>query len=186
VESASLSSKTKVLADNVFYRLVPYRFNGRIGRLRYLAWLATLLLIAIPASGLLLWLLYLATTYVSGFLVKHYQDFIYYIAIYDHIAYCLFLLLCFLIGLTVLVFILFFSAKRLHDIGFSGWFSLILLLPGFNFVLLTALLIMQGNPQCNSYGSPPPLNSPMVYWLAALYLVPLPFIVIGLLSSLLH
>jgi len=173
--------EAKALTDDEFCRLNPYGLNGRIGRLRYLTWWTVLLLIGAAATAFLLWFFLFIEGYVFYLFSSHYQDFIYHL---DDIIQWLFWSLCSLIALTLSVFVFFFSAQRLHDLDFSGGYAALLLLPVINILLMASLLIIPGNHGHNTYGAPPPPNSLMVYWLAILWSVPLPFIALWLLGSL--
>jgi uncharacterized membrane protein YhaH (DUF805 family) len=47
------------------------------------------------------------------------------------------------------------GAKRLHDIGYSGWLQLICIFPFFGSVaLFFASAIIKGNPESNEFGAP--------------------------------
>ncbi len=48
-------------------------------------------------------------------------------------------------------------ARRLHDVGKSGWFSLIILIPIIGFIWLLILLATDSEPGTNQYG-PNPIN----------------------------
>lgn len=63
-------------------------------------------------------------------------------------------LFIFLIPLYLLILIFGFSLliRRLHDLGFSGWWSLILLLPLINFVFFAYLLLGDADVSENKYG----------------------------------
>jgi len=185
MQNLYLPSQTNNLVGDEFCRLNIYGFKGRIGRLRYAAWLTVLIFIAVLATALLFMLFRLIANNHIYSLLRHYdKEFTYHAAIYDIVFYLAYCLVFFLPGLAVLLFIGFFSTKRLHDLGFSGWFSLLLLLPGFNLLLMALLLIMPANNGRNRYGLPPPPNSLMVYWLGILWLVPLPFLALWLLGLL--
>ncbi|MFH6961199.1 DUF805 domain-containing protein [Flavobacterium plurextorum] len=60
-------------------------------------------------------------------------------------------LLVFLPGLGVLV-------RRLHDVGKSGWFFLIVLLPIAGVIWLLIVLCTEGNSGANAYGPDPKDN----------------------------
>ncbi len=60
-------------------------------------------------------------------------------------------------GLVVLVFIvplIAVGARRLHDIGKTGWLLLLGLIPLANFVLLY-FTVQPSQPEANQWGSPP-------------------------------
>jgi uncharacterized membrane protein YhaH (DUF805 family) len=47
------------------------------------------------------------------------------------------------------------SIRRVHDIGHSGWWSLLSLVPLINYVLIGYLLLKKGSADTNRYGFPP-------------------------------
>lgn len=47
------------------------------------------------------------------------------------------------------------AAKRLHDFGFSGWFSIFFLIPLVGFFVGLALLFTKGDVKTNQYGPVP-------------------------------
>ena len=49
----------------------------------------------------------------------------------------------------------FLSAKRFHDLGKSGWHSLLLFIPFYNIYLTLGLLLQCGNKGVNQYGDDP-------------------------------
>jgi uncharacterized membrane protein YhaH (DUF805 family) len=51
------------------------------------------------------------------------------------------------------------SIQRLQDINLSGWFTVLLLIPYVNVVLLFILLIFLGTTARNEFGAPPPPNT---------------------------
>lgn len=65
------------------------------------------------------------------------------------------------IALIVLSFI--FMIKRLHDINWSGWLSVLTLIPLANFVVAIAMLAVPGTAGENTYGPPPRPNKRHVY-----------------------
>jgi uncharacterized membrane protein YhaH (DUF805 family) len=56
------------------------------------------------------------------------------------------------------------SAKRFHDLGNSGWLSLLLIIPLFGFLVFLYLVFARGQNHDNAYGparrQPPPLPQP--------------------------
>lgn len=61
--------------------------------------------------------------------------------------------------LIVLVPSLALSVRRLHDIGKSGWWMLLLLIPLIGALILLVFAIQQGEPGTNRYG-PDPRGAP--------------------------
>lgn len=47
------------------------------------------------------------------------------------------------------------ASRRWHDIGKSGWWSLVFLIPLVNLVAMVYLLLVQGNKGKNAYGAAP-------------------------------
>jgi len=145
--------------DRFAEALNPYSAEGRIGRLRYLAWsMASILVVFIP--------LYVITSIlskISSSLVS-------------------LTMLLFLAAFIVFIVCAFrFAIQRLHDLGFSGWWVLLHFVPIVGSLLPFALMLAPGSPKRNIYGPPPPPNSLSVQFLAALWLLP---IVFGLLGAL--
>ena len=58
-------------------------------------------------------------------------------------------------SLAVLIPTLAVTARRLHDIGKSGWWQLILLIPILGFIILIIFLVKDSTPVFNEYGPNP-------------------------------
>ena len=58
-------------------------------------------------------------------------------------------------GLAVLVPSLAVGARRLHDIGKSGWWQLLVLIPVVGWIVLIVFLALDTEPKDNQYGSNP-------------------------------
>lgn len=134
--------------------LKPFSFDGRIGRLRYLAWTMVLTLAMLPLVGLGFWL---ATAWLL---------------VSDSIAA---LVVGGLLGAAVVLAFAFvsiqFNVQRLHDLGWSGWLWLVNLVPFVGSIFPFILIIAPGNTGANQYGAPPPRNTTAVKLLASLWLV---------------
>ncbi|MGM3389622.1 DUF805 domain-containing protein [Stutzerimonas stutzeri] len=131
-----------------------FSFNGRIGRLRYLAW--SLGLTAAACGCALIAALGFALSEVFGGL------------------------LLLLVALAYLVVSFQIGAQRLHDFGWSGWFLFLCFVPFVGSLFPLALLLVPGTQGANRFGPPQPPNSTAVKVLAALWLlVP----VIGILAA---
>ncbi|MDO7896534.1 DUF805 domain-containing protein [Pseudomonas citrulli] len=142
--------------------LKPFSFEGRIGRLRYLAWTMVLTLAMLPIIGIafwysLSWLLdsnSLAAMIVGG-----------------------------LVGGVVFLGFAFvsiqFSVQRLHDLGWSGWLWLLNLVPFVGSVFPLVLICAPGNDGPNRYGPPPPPNSTAVKVLSWLWVVLIVLMIVG-------
>ncbi|MGE7959196.1 DUF805 domain-containing protein [Pseudomonas sp. NPDC089530] len=142
-----------------FGELKFHSVEGRIGRLRYLAWTLALLLLAVLVGGFLTAALIGNGLQVIGMIF----------------------LGCVAIGFAYLNITI--SVQRLHDLGWSGWLWLLNLLPFVYAVFPLLLAVLPGNTGANRYGAPPPPNSSGVKVLAALWIVVLLLSFIGGLSS---
>lgn len=127
-----------------FGELKVFTTNGRIGRLRYLAWS---LVMTLAAAGLL-------GIAAAGF------------AIADTVG----ILLMSLVFIGLLVVSVQIGVQRLHDIGWSGWLFLLNLVPIVGSVFPLLMLIIPGTASTNRYGPPQPPNSTAVKVLASLWL----------------
>lgn len=52
------------------------------------------------------------------------------------------------------------GARRLHDIGKSGWFQLLVLIPVVGILILIYWAVQKGDPNPNEYGLPPGAPEP--------------------------
>lgn len=123
-----------------FGTLRVFTTDGRIGRLRYLAWSLVLLL----AMGVLF--------AVAGALMTA--------------STTLGFVLMGLVGLLTLGLSVMIGVQRLHDLGWSGWWYLLNLVPIVGYVFPFLMLGLPGSDGPNRFGSPPPPNSRSVTWLA--------------------
>lgn len=79
------------------------------------------------------------------------------------------LLLAFAIGFIVVATQI--GTQRLHDMGWSGWFMLLNLVPVIGTFFPFVLVLVPGNGGANKFGPPQPPNSLSVKMLAALWLL---------------
>ncbi|PRA26036.1 DUF805 domain-containing protein [Pseudomonas poae] len=151
-----------VVGDDLpaYSTLNVFTINGRIGRLRYLAWTLVLTVAMLVAGGII------AT---AGFAVATASP-------------TAGMILGSLLGLALCIAIVVVSVQigvqRLHDLGWSGWLYLLNLVPLVNSIFPLLLLVMPGNPGANQYGAPPPRNSTAVKVLASLWLAFIPLMLI--------
>ncbi|SDZ44265.1 DUF805 domain-containing protein [Pseudomonas sp. NFIX28] len=142
-----------------FGELKFYSVDGRIGRLRYLAWTLALILLTTLAGGFLTAALVGNGLQVTGMIF---------------------------LGAAAVVFMylnITISVQRLHDLGWSGWLWLLNLLPFVYAVFPLVLAVLPGNTGANRYGAPPPPNTGAVKGFAALWLIILLLSFIGGFSS---
>ncbi len=140
--------------------LKVFTIDGRIGRLRYLAWTLVLSVAMLVAAGILS---------TVGFAIATASP---------TIAIILGSLLGFALFVALAVVSVQIGVQRLHDLGWSGWLYLLNLVPLVNSIFPLLLLALPGNAGANQYGAPPPRNSTAVKVLASLWLALIPLILI--------
>lgn len=133
--------------------------KGRIGRLRYMAWLTATVLPAVLV-GLL-----------GTFAMK---------GIAQSLASSL---LVIVVSIAVLVVTVPLNVQRLHDIGWSGWLFLLTFVPGVNSVFPLVMICAPGKKDSNRYGPPPPPNSLAVKVLATLWFVVMALVFLGAITG---
>lgn len=136
-----------------FATLKPFSVEGRIGRLRFLAWTMVLSLVTLPIVGVFA---LIALGLVSG-------DSTTGLILGGILALFLF------IGFMIVSIL--FSVQRLHDIGWSGWLWLLNLVPFVGSFFPLVIMVAPGNAGANRYGPPPPPNSTAVKVLCSLWIV---------------
>ncbi|MBR7199737.1 DUF805 domain-containing protein [Pseudomonas sp. 14A] len=136
-----------------FATLKPFSVEGRIGRLRFLAWTMVLSLVTLPIVGVFA---LIALGLVSG-------DSTTGLILGGILAVFLF------IGFMIVSIL--FSVQRLHDIGWSGWLWLLNLVPFVGSFFPLVIMVVPGNTGANRYGPPPPPNSTAVKVLCSLWIV---------------
>lgn len=148
-----------------FATLKPFGVEGRIGRLRFLAWsmVLSLITIAVVAIFALVGLALVNTDSTAGLIVGG--------------------ILAFFLCLAFLIVSIMISVQRLHDIGWSGWLWLLNLVPVVGSFFPLVMLAMPGNHFANRYGAPPPPNSTAVKVLSSLWLVLIALMVVGALAG---
>ncbi len=136
-----------------FAPLKPFSVEGRIGRLRYLAWSMVLSLVALPIVSVfaLIGLGLVSADSTTGLIIGG--------------------LLAFFLFLAFAIVGILFSIQRLHDIGWSGWLWLLTLVPFVGSFFPLVIMIVPGNTGANRYGPPPPPNSTAVKVLCSLWIV---------------
>ena len=150
------------VGDNLpeYAALKVFTINGRIGRLRYLAWTLVLTVAMLVAGGII------AT---AGFAVATASP---------TAGMILGVLLGFALCIAIVVVSVQIGVQRLHDLGWSGWLYVLNLVPLVNSIFPLLLLVMPGNPGANQYGAPPPRNTTAVKVLAWMWLAFIPLMLI--------
>lgn len=136
-----------------FAPLKPFSVEGRIGRLRYLAWSMVLSLVTLPIVSVfaLIGLGLVSADSTTGLIIGG--------------------LLAFFLFLAFAIVGILFSIQRLHDIGWSGWLWLLTLVPFVGSFFPLVIMVVPGNTGANRYGPPPPPNSTAVKVLCSLWIV---------------
>jgi uncharacterized membrane protein YhaH (DUF805 family) len=140
-------------ASDELYQPSIFSFQGRIGRLRYMAYGIgvgfLVLLLMIPVIFL--------TVGLEGFAEGG-----------AGIMTPIFFVIMGLFMLGSLVVTIMFGKRRLNDLGRSGWWSILLLIPYVQLIPAIYLIFFAGNKGDNHYGAEPCANSVGVIILAFL------------------
>jgi uncharacterized membrane protein YhaH (DUF805 family) len=142
------------IENQEFYQPLPWTASGRIGRVRYLAYHMLGMLLVMAAMGLTL---ITSNSAIVGLLGL----------IYGATA----------IALYVYTFI--WARRRLNDLGYSGWFQLVALIPLVNIILFLYLMFAPGEKETNKWGPRPLPSRPALLILALI----MPLGVIGVFSA---
>lgn len=129
------------------------QLNGRIGRARYLAY------------GLALNLLLVLCLFIVALLGGGVGD-----GSFTELVY----------GAAALAMAIVLGRRRFHDLGRSGWFTLLLLVPVVNLFVSLWLIVVRGNPNANRFGPAPAPNTRGVLIMA--WLVPL-LVIAGIVAA---
>lgn len=135
--------------------LKVFGIQGRLGRLRYLAWM--LVLMAASVMGLGACAMVMGVTLIGGGLLMT------------------------VASAAAFVVLIQIGVRRLHDMGWSGWLMLLNLLPYIGTIFFLLMVLIPGNKGVNQYGAPPPPNSRSIKVLAGLWLL---LIALGFVSGL--
>ncbi|MFJ2484217.1 DUF805 domain-containing protein [Pseudomonas sp. NPDC087598] len=136
-----------------FSTLKPMSVQGRIGRLRFLAWTMVVTLVSLPIISIfaLIAVGLVSSDSTGGLIIGG--------------------IIAFFLGLALIVISILFTVQRLHDIGWSGWLWLLNLVPLVGSIFPFVIMVVPGNTGANRYGPPPPPNSTAVKVLSALWIV---------------
>jgi uncharacterized membrane protein YhaH (DUF805 family) len=125
--------------------LKVFSFQGRIGRIRYLAWTLVWMASLFMALGLCV-LVFTSSLVAGGLLIA--------------VVIAAFTFVSFQIG-----------AQRLHDAGWSGWLLLLTFVPYIGALFPLLMVLVPGNKNVNRYGPPAPPNSLSVKIIAWLWIL---------------
>lgn len=155
------SLATQELAHTSYNTSTWYSLNGRIGRIRLLAF------------GVI-WGLITTLLYIIGILLGSALG-------AGAVSVILAIIFIFTLPAAIYSYII-LPRRRLHDIGKSGWWLLLLIVPLANILLLLYMYFTRGDEGVNAYGLPPAPYTQTEFWLALL----LPILaIIGIVAGLL-
>ncbi len=137
-----------------------FSLDGRIGRLRYLAFTFFSMVIVVLVSGVV-------TTVISPLLTEN--------GLADSS-----LLLMIVFNLPVLIVSLVMAKRRLNDLDHPSWLALAMMVPAVNFFFGIYLLFASGSVRSNRYGLPPTKNS---VWMVVAALILPTIVVIGIVTA---
>jgi uncharacterized membrane protein YhaH (DUF805 family) len=164
VENPYLASDAALSgATSAMYQPRLLQWKGRIGRLRYLAYLSVVCLLT--ALGMMI------LGAVLGAMGMNLSA--------AHSDNLMFVFMA-LMYVPLLVFSFVLARRRFNDAGHSGWFSVLLLVPFVNLFVSLYLVFAQGSEGANDYGLPPAPNTLWIKIVGAV--LPLLF-VIGMVAS---
>lgn len=148
-----------------FATLKPFSVEGRIGRLRYLAWtmVLTLVMLGIGSVVAIFAIALISSDSTAGLIVGG--------------------LVVFFLCITIAVVSIQISVQRLHDIGWSGWLWLLNLVPFVGSFFPFVIMCVPGTNIANRYGPPPPPNTTAVKVLSSLWVVVIALGFVGLLAG---
>ncbi len=124
-----------------------FGFSGRIGRIRYLAYLTISYFIVLLAVGIFAGVMGGMSAAVGG---------------ESPAAGALggvFVLLAGVLYIGMFVLFLSFLIRRLHDIDWSGWACLLMFIPIVNMIMGLVIVFMPGTKGANRFGNQTPPNS---------------------------
>jgi uncharacterized membrane protein YhaH (DUF805 family) len=133
--------------------LKVFTVQGRIGRLRYLAWTMVLTLVGLLLASLCFGIMSLSL--VAGGLLGS------------------------VLLLAFVVISIQMGAQRLHDAGWSAWLLLLNLVPVVGSFFPLLMIVIPGNDGPNRYGPPPPPNTRSIKLLAIAWIFVLALIFLG-------
>ncbi|MFJ7144708.1 MAG: DUF805 domain-containing protein [Pseudomonas protegens] len=149
-----------------YANLNVFSFEGRIGRLRYLAWtlVLTVAMLAVVGVGAFFGILTAAvlnSTLLTGLGI-----------IGGVVAFIGFLVVSIQI-----------SVQRLHDLGWSGWLWLLNFVPIVGSIFPLVLMVSPGSNVANRYGAPPPPNTTAVKVLSWMWVVLIVLLIVGMVAG---
>jgi uncharacterized membrane protein YhaH (DUF805 family) len=122
-----------------------FGIQGRLGRLRYLAWTLVLMIAGLLVIGLCATVM--SVSLIGGGLLMT------------------------VASAAAFVVLIQIGVRRLHDLGWSGWLILLSLLPYIGSVFFLLMVLLPGNKTANQYGAPAPANTRSIKVLAWMWIL---------------
>jgi uncharacterized membrane protein YhaH (DUF805 family) len=138
---AAPQSELQPVAPTEYADVRVLSFSGRLGRVRYIAYLMGLFIGVWFGGGIVMAVTAPLLAASAGSSASFGMG-LFAIAIYGFLLVTSFML----------------AVRRLHDINASGWLSLLFLLPLVNVMFGVALWFIPGTKGANRFGAPPPPN----------------------------
>ncbi len=143
--NAPASDVSQVVDDGLTYTPRVLAANGRIGRLRYMAYSMVLVLGVVMLGGI-----------VAAIMMAINPGF---------------MLLLLLLAIPAFVYSILLGKRRLNDRDQSGWWILLMFIPLINLILYLYLIFAPGTAGSNSYGPKPSENTVLVNIGAAIFVL---------------
>lgn len=147
VYAAPAADMASPLAQSQTYLPSMFQLKGRIGRVRYLVYASVLSIIMTLVIGVVVSVLAATANFMMVLGVAA------------------------LLWIPMFVILFMVLRRRLHDMGKSGWYGLLQLIPLVNLIFILWVLFGRGNQGSNEYGlAPAPNTRPLVIfaWLLPL------------------
>ena len=154
--SASTADLSQVPNDSLTYSPKLLSINGRIGRVRYLAFSVMMSLSALAIGALLAGALFLINPMLAAGAA--------------------------LVYVPMLAYSFILVIRRLNDLNHSGWWSIGIIVPLLNLPLAIYLLFAPGTAGSNNYGLAPGPNTRGV--LIAAWAMPVMAVIFGIIGAL--
>lgn len=132
--AAPHSAVNDVVSSDGLYQPRIFALNGRLGRVRYLAYISLSWLLTVVAIAI-----------VTALFVPLFHG---------DVKGTAFQVLSFVMYLPMLFYTFVLAKRRLNDADRSGWLGVLLLVPVLNFVMSLYLLFARGTEGDNEYGAP--------------------------------
>jgi len=163
-ENSPYTPPSAAVADaaSEFGDISVFSANGRLGRMRYIAYAMGFAILGQILSNLMVGIAALIPNEAGGFISM------------IGIA---------IVFITVLVISIMLAVQRLHDLDKTGWLYLLMLVPILNLIFGLYLLFAPGSASSNRFGNPPPPNGTGVVIVGWIMIVMFVVAIIGIIAA---